>query len=368
MSRNVLLRSSTWAFLALGIASLANAGPGPAPGIVGSWEFRNERGAVRFVFDANGSGSMDKVPFQWVFEDGELEITMQGNTVSYRAAIVDGELHLSAGDLAAEVTLKRSQGQSVPDTRIQGKWQAANGSVVEFRPDGTGSNWRGNFRYTASDGALAFDDGTGGLLVTYEIHENELLLSSNGDRAFFARVRDGIPVATSSGPASGKRSVIVNRTQLVETEIGKFEAQFQIRMLDGKYWYDATCGAWGLEGGPCRGFLPAKLVLGGPLRPDASGGGTGVFVNGRELHPMDVAALQRLTAVQPGRYWVDAIGNCGYEGNPIPIVNLAQLASAARSASGGSYISRSNITGIGTGGDGHTSYVMGKDWSVVIGE
>ena len=30
--------------------------------------------------------------------------------------------------------------------------------------------------------------------------------------------------------------------------------------------------------------------------------------------------------------------------------------------------SRSDITGIGSGGDGKTSYVMGKDWSVIIGE
>jgi hypothetical protein len=65
---------------------------------------------------------------------------------------------------------------------------------------------------------------------------------------------------------------------------------------------------------------------------------------------------------------VDALGNCGYEGNPTPMMNLAALAQAARARSGGTYHSRSDITGIGSGGDGKTSYVMGKDWSVIVGE
>src|SRR5258705_6103519 len=121
-----------------------------------------------------------------------------------------------------------------------------------------------------------------------------------------------------------------------------------------------------MEGGPTLGFIPAGLDLGGALRADASGAtNTGVFIDGRELHPADVAGLQQITAVIPGRYWVNALGFCGYEGNPIPIANLAVLAQAARAKSGGTYHSRSDITGIGSAGDGKTGYVMGKDWSVI---
>jgi hypothetical protein len=83
---------------------------------------------------------------------------------------------------------------------------------------------------------------------------------------------------------------------------------------------------------------------------------------------MDVTSLQQLTPVAPGRYWVDARGLCGYEGNPTPVLDLAALAQAARARSGGAYHSRNDFTGIGSGGDGKTSYVMGKDWSVIIGE
>jgi hypothetical protein len=90
---------------------------------------------------------------------------------------------------------------------------------------------------------------------------------------------------------------------------------------------------------------------------------------GREIHPLDVAGLQQITPWPPGRYWVNALGFCGYEGNPIadPEPRGARC-QAARAKSGGSYPQPLDITGIGSGGDGKTSYVMGKDWSVIIGE
>jgi hypothetical protein len=53
----------------------------------------------------------------------------------------------------------------------------------------------------------------------------------------------------------------------------------------GRYWYDSKSGLWGMEGGPTVGQIFPELELGGPLQPNASGGGTGVFINGRELHP-----------------------------------------------------------------------------------
>ena len=134
---------------------------------------------------------------------------------------------------------------------------------------------------------------------------------------------------------SAARSVVINRTRLADKQVAALEKSSQVRVLDGAYWYDKACGAWGLEGGPTLGFIRAGLEVGGPLRADASGGHTGVFINGREIHPMDVARLQEITTLIPGRYWVNALGFCGYEGNPVPIMNLAVLAEAARARSGG---------------------------------
>jgi len=112
--------------------------------------------------------------------------------------------------------------------------------------------------------------------------------------------------------------------------VAQIEAMYGRPAPSGDYWYDARSGAMGAWGGPALGFLPAGLPLGGPLPANASGGGdgrlTGVFINGRELHPIDVRVLMSLYGqVIPGRWWVDAQGNAGQEGGP-PLLNLVQLA------------------------------------------
>jgi hypothetical protein len=143
--------------------------------------------------------------------------------------------------------------------------------------------------------------------------------------------------------------------------VAQLEAQYQTRIPDGDYWYDARSGAAGMWGGPAAAVLPAGLPIGGALPAQASGGGngrlTGVFVNGRELHPMDVQALRTFTQVIPGRYWVDGQGNGGVEGGPATF-NLYALAQAAQSRRGGGgnshYMSDSNGS-IWVGGGGFNS-------------
>ena len=76
----------------------------------------------------------------------------------------------------------------------------------------------------------------------------------------------------------------------------------------------------------------AGLPLGGPLRRDASGGGAGVFVNGRELPSADVAQLRQLYGtVSRARYWLNAQQIAGYEGGPAQF-NLPAAAAQAPGA------------------------------------
>lgn len=142
------------------------------------------------------------------------------------------------------------------------------------------------------------------------------------------------PNATAAVPPRS-RSVEVNRVLLDDSILALLERGSGTRIQDGAYWYDKLCGAWGICGGPCLGLIQPGLPLGGTLMPDASNGNTGVFVNGRQLHVLDVVALQQITMVLPGRYWLDAQGNFGYEGGPLMgnLMSLAQL--AGRGARGG---------------------------------
>lgn len=88
----------------------------------------------------------------------------------------------------------------------------------------------------------------------------------------------------------------------------------------GNYWYDPKTGLWGKVGGPSKGqFLP-NMGFGGELDPQASGGGTQVFINGREIHVQELNRLQELHGeIRPGRYWMNARLVGGREGEPATI-------------------------------------------------
>lgn len=124
--------------------------------------------------------------------------------------------------------------------------------------------------------------------------------------------------------------VIINDVVIPRDQVQALEQYYQVRILDGHYWYDRLTGAWGHYGGPAMGLVLPNLPLGGHLRPDASNGNTYVFINGRQLHMQDVYLLQQIIQVAPGRYWCDAMGNVGYEGSPLVLVNLVAAAEAAR--------------------------------------
>lgn len=161
------------------------------------------------------------------------------------------------------------------------------------------------------------------------------------------------PRRSTAMPAS-RRLVYVNGMRISNEEVTVMERAWGTNVVDGRYWYDEACGAWGIENGPCAGFIEPGIRLGGPLMANASGGGTGVFLNGRELHPQDVLALTHAMPVWPGRYWVDAAGNVGWEG-AAPLGNLAAAMQMPGSLTGRPR-SASGRTGP-AGGDGNNSRI-----------
>lgn len=150
-----------------------------------------------------------------------------------------------------------------------------------------------------------------------------------------ARREERQPAPSQTKPAGrevnapSSHSVIINGRRLSDQDVETLTRTFRVQVRDGHYWYDRMTGAWGLQGGPTAGFIMAGLSLGGPLREDASHGDTGVFINGRQLHRVDVARLMQIGPVYRGRYWMDAQGNIGLEGQPA-ILNLWVAAAQAR--------------------------------------
>jgi hypothetical protein len=131
--------------------------------------------------------------------------------------------------------------------------------------------------------------------------------------------------------AHAQQPVVVNGVALDAPTLAQLQRAYG-PVAPGRYWYDPGSGLWGRERAPHSGQIMPGLRLGGPLRRDASGGGTGVIVNGREIHPAELVQLQQLFGqVNPGRYWLNAAGIGGYEGGPAQF----NLPAAASQRSGG---------------------------------
>jgi hypothetical protein len=181
-------------------------------------------------------------------------------------------------------------------------------------------------------------------------------------------------LAIGAAPPAAAQEVFVNRVRLDDKTRDALERGYGVRIPPARYWYDAFSGVWGVEGGPAQGQIHPGLQLGGPLRADASRGDTGVYVNGRQLHRLDVLALQRCTQVLPGRYWVAANGVGGYEGAP-PSFNLAVLCGNAggggsstrcENYGGGQFNCSNQRTGIGMIGEGGGRGAVFVDGKVIM--
>ncbi|HKJ50699.1 MAG TPA: hypothetical protein VKB27_04310 [Gammaproteobacteria bacterium] len=178
----------------------------------------------------------------------------------------------------------------------------------------------------------------------------------------------GLPAQAYHQIAGGP--IVVNGQEL-SSEQGQALLQLYGPIPAGNYWYDRYSGLWGPAGGPSTGQILPDLDIGGRMRADASGSGTGVFVNGRELHPLEVERLLQLYgSVTPGRYWMNAQLVGGFEGEPASF-DLHAAAAATGGGYGGGQGSGYNRNTIGGGlmSDGNCSgYLHPGGATVMIGD
>lgn len=185
------------------------------------------------------------------------------------------------------------------------------------------------------------------------------------------------PSPVRSESRSDATQVSINGTALNRSMLEELEKRTGHVLPPGQYWYDIYTGAWGYLGQGTAGFTMPGLSLPGPLPADASGGSTGVFINGRELADSDVRALQAIgIPVQRGRWSMDAWGNAGVEGYP-PSFNIWAIArSAAAANSNADSIYRTwgsggnkGSTWIGSDGSlSHSTTINGKTYDYYVGD
>ena len=141
--------------------------------------------------------------------------------------------------------------------------------------------------------------------------------------------------AAADEQAKAKAQVRINGETMSPELLSEFEALYGVKPVPGNYWYDANSGLYGAMGYQAAGMMMPGHSL-GEMPANASNGNTGVFMNGRNLTAVEVNYIAMLlqTPAMPGRYWLDAYGNCGIEGLPVPLVNFYDV-SRMRFGSGG---------------------------------
>lgn len=170
------------------------------------------------------------------------------------------------------------------------------------------------------------------------------------DEPTFAAFPEPVADPSAAAPSSG---VTINGHVLTATEIQQLVQTYGVAPQPGTYWYDPRSGQYGAVGGPVMGLIKPGHAF-GTLRADASGGRTGVFLNGRQVPASEMQFYNLLLGhIQPGRYWLDAQGNVGFEGQPA-VANLVVAAVAAGVTTNG---------GGGSGGSPADKWLSGNEFS-----
>ncbi|KAL5747637.1 hypothetical protein ACOSQ2_024934 [Xanthoceras sorbifolium] len=97
----------------------------------------------------------------------------------------------------------------------------------------------------------------------------------------------------------------------------------------GNYWYDFRAGFWGVMGQPCCGIISPFIEEFNYSMPEScAAGNTGVFVNGRELHPTDLDLLvsKGLPKTRNKNYIIEISGRVVDEDSGKELDSLGKLA------------------------------------------
>ncbi|XP_028794763.1 protein ENHANCED DISEASE RESISTANCE 4 [Neltuma alba] len=154
--------------------------------------------------------------------------------------------------------------------------------------------------------------------------------SKKGGDSFFTNIKKSLRDFSKSNQTDKRSSsnVTVNGHPIPDRVIKKAE-KLAGPIQPGNYWYDIHAGFWGVMGGPCLGIImPSIEEFNYPMPENCSGGTTGVFVNGRELHQkdLDLLAGRGLPLARDRSYIIDISGRIHDEDTGEELDGLGKLA------------------------------------------
>ncbi|XP_077227406.1 uncharacterized protein LOC143860583 [Tasmannia lanceolata] len=160
--------------------------------------------------------------------------------------------------------------------------------------------------------------------------ENRSRFSKRGDSFFAGLIKKSFrDLGRSNQPLEDAKTNVSINGQPIPDRLVKKAEKLAGPILPGQYWYDCRAGFWGVMGQQCIGIIPPSIEeFNYPMPKNCAGGNTGIFVNGRELHPKDfeLLASRGLPTSSDMSYIIDISGRVVDEATGEELVSLGKLA------------------------------------------
>ncbi|XP_060218457.1 uncharacterized protein LOC132645476 isoform X1 [Lycium barbarum] len=163
-------------------------------------------------------------------------------------------------------------------------------------------------------------------------------LKATKDSFFSGIIKKSFKEFSRSDSTEGEKANTTVNGHLIPVRLIKKAEKRAGPIQPGHYWYDFRAGFWGVTGGPCLGIIPPFIEeFNYPMPDNCAGGSTGVFVNGRELHPKDLKLLSSrgLPAERDRSYILEISGRVLDEDSGEELESLGRLAPTVEKAKHG---------------------------------
>ncbi|OVA00846.1 Protein of unknown function DUF3133 [Macleaya cordata] len=185
----------------------------------------------------------------------------------------------------------------------------------------------------ATEMEMSFNDTVTSQDSSETTKEEDRRKIGKGGGSFFAgfmkkSLRDSSSSMSSHSEETEIPNVSINGHPVPDRLVRKAEKRAG-RIHPGQYWYDFRAGFWGVIGLPCLGIIPPSIEeFNYPMPKNCSGGTTGVFVNGRELHQkdLDLLASRGLPTTRDRSYIIEISGSVLDEDSGEELDSLGKLA------------------------------------------
>ncbi len=148
---------------------------------------------------------------------------------------------------------------------------------------------------------------------------NKLIaMKDSGEEFSTEEIYDGVLDPSGSvkaaATARANQALTINGQMISGAEAKRYFGKYA-ETMSGPHWYDGTSGLYGVVGDNVSGVAEPNLPF-AAVSQDASGGTSGVIVNGRELNRTEQVTFstQLGTILRGGDYWLTSTGELGKEG------------------------------------------------------